>query len=526
MSARSARSTRLVALAVATGTVVVASGLPAMASAHDSSATAKSYAAQTNGFAIKVGLHLPGALSALNIDETIALANGTVQKVLNANGTSSLKGNGTAALFGSSGLLAPVFDALNKVVTVALGGTLQDTKTLLDTSGTPLSNLIAGAVGVVNGKLVPTVDGITQSLLGSTVTSLNVGLAPSLVSQITAALNTVATTLQGVLNQVTSTLVPTVSGLLNQLLGNLPVGSTLTPIVNGLLGTVQSLPTTLASAVTNLINQLQGLLSSVVSVDLIKTNQSVVPDGAGLKAVTTSALGTLKLLGGLVEVDPLQSIATADANGKVGGASASIQKSLLSVHLGNQLQPAIDAVLAAVKQITSSLGVPGLSGVLDTVTSTVDGVTSTLTQQLQGLLNTVNGLLITPLFGTLGTDVKQVASDGTSATAATQGFGLAIPTPAALASLLGAVGSAQKAHASLPDLLDIQIVPASASVEQAQPAAAPAAAPSLPKPKVAAPSPNKKLAYTGAELPITAGVASILLVGAAAATRRRRNAEI
>ena len=80
--------------------------------------------------------------------------------------------------------------------------------------------------------------------------------------------------------------------------------------------------------------------------------------------------------------------------------------------------------------------------------------------------------------------------------------------------------------ASVPDLLDIQIVPASASVEQAQPAAAPAKAPSLPAPKVAAPSPHKKLAYTGAELPITAGVASLLLVGAAAATRRRRNAEI
>jgi len=63
-----------------------------------------------------------------DIDETIALANGTVQKVVNAKGSSSLKGNGTAALFGSSGLLAPVFDALNKVVNVALGGKLQDTR--------------------------------------------------------------------------------------------------------------------------------------------------------------------------------------------------------------------------------------------------------------------------------------------------------------------------------------------------------------------------------------------------------------
>lgn len=526
MSARSARSSRLVALAVATGTVVVASGLPAVAAAHDSSATAKSYAAQTNGFAIKVGLHLPGALSALNIDETIALANGTVQKVLAANGTSTLKGNGTAALFGSSGLLAPVFDALNKVVSVALGGKLEDTQKLLDTSGTALSNLLAGAVGVVNAKLVPVVNGITQSVLGSTVSSLNVGLAPSLVDQVTAALKTVTDTLNGVLSQVTSTLIPTVTGLLNQLLGSLPGTSALLPTVNGLLTTVQNLPSTLTAAVTNLVNQLKGLLSSLVSVDLIKTTQTVVPDGAGLKAVTTSALGTLKLLGGLVEVDPLTSVATADANGKAGGASSSITKSLLAVHLGNQLQPAIDAVLAAVKQITSGLAVPGLTGLLDTVTSTVDGVTSTLTSQLQGLLNTVNGLLISPAFGTLGTDVKTAKADGTSATAATQGFGLAIPLPAALASLLSAVPLAQKSHASVPDLLDIQIVPASASVEQAQPAAAPAKAPSLPAPKVAAPSPHKKLAYTGAELPITAGVASLLLVGAAAATRRRRNAEI
>ncbi|HVU72145.1 MAG TPA: hypothetical protein VHE83_04230 [Mycobacteriales bacterium] len=533
MSARSARSSRLVALAVATGTVVVASGLPAVAASHDSTATAKSYAAQTNGFALKVGLHLPGALSALNIDETIALANGTVQKVVNANGASSLKGNGTAALFGSQGLLAPVFDALNKVVNVALNGKLEDTQKLLDTSGTALSNLLAGAVGVVNAKLVPTVDGITQSVLGSTVSSLNVGIAPSLIDQVKTALNGVETqldtVLSGVLGQAAGALTPVttaVQNLLNQLIQNTPA-STLIPNLQQLVGNLQNLPTILTDAVNNLVDALKGMLGSIVNVDLIKTAQTVVPDGAGLKAVTTSALGTLKLLGGLVEVDPLTSVATADANGKANGASATITKSLLSVHLGNQLQPAIDAVTAALKSITSQLAAPGLTALLDQVVDTVNGATQTLTTQLQNLLNTVNGLLIAPAFGTLGTDVKNVKADGTAATASTQGFGVAIPMPAALASLLSAIPAAQKSHAtSVPDLLDIQIVPASASVEQAQPAAAPAKAPSLPKPKVAAPSPHKKLAYTGAELPITAGVASMLLVGAAAATRRRRHAEI
>lgn len=533
MSARSARSTRLVALAVATGTVVVSSGLPAFAAAHDSTATAKSYAAQTNGFALKVGLHLPGALSALNIDETVALANGTVQKVLAANGASSLKGNGTAALFGSSGLLAPVFDALNKVVTVAIGGKLQDTQTLLDTSGTPLGNLVAGAVGVVNAKLVPVVDGITQSVLGSTVTSLNVGLAPSLVDQVTAALGTVESTLDtalsGVLGTAAGALQPVISqvqGVLNQLIQSTPASS-LIPNLQTVVNNLQNLPGILTTAVNNLVNALKGMLTSIASVDLIKTVQNVVPDGAGLKATTVSSLGTLKLLGGLVEVDPLTSTAVADANGKAGGASATIVKSLLAVHLGNQLQPAINAVTDALKSITAQLGAPGLTDLLNQVVDTVNGATVTLTTQLQDLLNTVNGLLIAPAFGTLGTDVKTAKADGTAATAATQGFGIAIPTPAALASLLGAVGSAQRAHAAaIPDLLDIQIVPASASVEQAQPAAAPAKAPNLPAPKVAAPSPHKKLAYTGAELPITAGVASLLLVGAAAATRRRRNAEI
>jgi hypothetical protein len=515
MSARRVRSTRLVALAVATGTVVVASGMPAMAAAHDTTPAASSYAGKTGGFAIKLGLHLPGALSALNIDETIAVANGVVTK------TTSLVGNGTAQLFQSDGLLSPVFNALNKVVNVAIGGKLEDSQTLGSSGDSPVGSLVAGALGLVSGKLVPVVNGITQSLLQSKVGELNVGLDPSLINSVQTTLTGITGTLNTVLQQVTGTLVPTVTNTLSSLLGGvLGPSNPLNSTVQGLLNTLQSLPDTVTGLVNNLSKALTDILKNgLVSLKLLSTDQQIVPSGAGLKAITTSSLANLSLLGGLLQVDPLKTVATAVASGAPGGASADITKSLLNVHLGNQLQQIIDALTGALKQVTSTLGLPD-------VTSALNGAASGLVDQINTLLNTVNGLVLQPLFGALGSDVKQAAADGTSATAATSGFGIQVPLPAALGTLLGATGaatSAAKAHAAAPlDLLDVQVVPASASVEQIRQSTV-APAPSLPKPKAVAPSPHKKLAYTGAELPITAGVASVLLVGAAAAARRRRS---
>jgi hypothetical protein len=514
------RSTKLVALAVATGTVVVAGSLPATAASGDTAA--KSYVGTTAGYAIQLALNLP----ALTINETIAIANGQVRKTESA----SLSGTATASLFRSSGPTAAVFDALNKSSAATLGGILKSSADLVPATTDPLG-LIKVSAGNVSSQIVPApATSVTQSLTGSKILSLNVGLGGALAGPVQSATTAVTGGLSTVLALLTSTDTdPNNRGVLTKILDAVAAAASsapstpASPVVAGVISAVQNLPTQINSLVGDLTTSINGLTADggLLKIGLIGTDQVVKPNGKGLTAVTTSQIGDLSVLGGLVGIDALKTIATASANGVKGGALADVAKSSLAhVKIGSlaNIQANVDKLEATV----SSLGLDAVNQAL--------GLPSTSTLVTE-LLNQLTGLLAQAgvQVGYLGTDVSKAEADGTSASAATEGIGIRVGLPAALTSALGSVTAPVNAatgfDASKP-LLEIKFVPASASVQQENSPVAPTLASTSRVAHPAGPAPQKKLAYTGTSLPLAAGLGSLLLVGAAVGSRRRRASEI
>lgn len=273
---------------------------------------------------------------------------------------------------------------------------------------------------------------------------------------------------------------------------------------------------------------------SLISVKGLEASHSLSATATQQVSTVRSHLAELSLLGGLVDLQGFDNSLTTFAGGGAGAAKVVAQPNVATVKIAGVLSAVIGP--KGLNVDTSALD-QALRGLLPGGVSTAplqQGITALNTglTQLTDALNT--------LLGTAGVHVtadsvvdKKVAADGSAASAALTGLEIRIDQPAPpsgsalpqamagqshAATSPATASSSAAAPAAATPLLDVRIgaVQASSLVVAAPIAAvlarsAPAAAPA------------QQLAFTGAPLPLTGGIASLLLLGGVCAARRRRD---
>lgn len=545
MSPARTRAVRLSALALATGTVVATAATGATAAA--SSSTPTSYAGNTGSSEVSLALTLPGAstlagqlgnlpvaspigsdgaISASLLEQTGSLQHdGTGKTADVATSTSTLVGGTLGATLTSLQQQSQGSLVLNQTVTSSLKhpGTVTSSpalaqitdnlpaqiKALLDLNVPGLSVTTAASPLATSGKSV--VAGVD---LGKIADAFPAGSLDAL----TAALNAAVTQLQGATTTASGSLgsaLTTLTGQLGGILGGTPLAGLGTTITND--------STDLQTLLTELSNELPGVISniedgSIVSLNGLSTTHDVKTVGAQQISTVSNKLASLSILGGLFTVDGFANSLTTQAGGTAGTAKVIAQPNLAKVTAGTNNE--LSVVLGSISSVSGSVaqlyadtaaGVPGLSSTqIATLTSLLQPVTDGLTT----LTDALNSAL-----GAAGVSIKQdavtqndVAKDGTSAKAALSGLQIVIdplsklPIPA-----LAKKGNA--AAAATPPLLAISVGALDAD-----------SAASVVSPAVAGESDATTgvLAFTGADLPLTAGIATLLIAGSVGLVIRRR----
>jgi len=341
--------------------------------------------------------------------------------------------------------------------------------------------------------------------LGPVVTMLTGALTP-LTDGITTASTALGGALAGVASNVPVITVPGMT-IANPITGA-PI--VIPPIssgsVTGLTGTI----TDLGPDVTALINQLT--TGPLVSLDGVSASQAITPDSTiGTVSTAKANLADIKLLGGLLSISSksggaLSGQVTATATGTPGKASSTASSTLaeVSVNTTGPLGTLLDAAISdqgIVAQIASQTALG----------PTVTGAATTLGTQLQSLISQlVNltgmlGVTVTPSATTQST-----SADGTHAEAHASGILLNLAPP------------------GIGQLLTLRVGAADATADFSRATTTTMTTATVPK-KVTRPrtvaTPVKKLAFTGADLPLTGGLGLLLVGGAALALRRRHPVE-
>jgi hypothetical protein len=476
------RVARLTALALATGTLVAAGAGSAAAATTPTSKLTNQIQALGNGQVIHIRVALPVAVPGVGqiIDQYIGMTDGTVTTVTNLGA----KSVGTIG----KGAVPLVSDLLDGAAISDLSGKTSDSVSLVDQDNLAGLGLTLKALVAKSNVAKPTVDGVI-SHSESTVASVKLGTLtlPALGK------TDLTTTLTNTLNQVTGTVqdtTGTIGGVVNTAIGTLnaatnnaaapvsaPVAaaiSTVTTALDTLLATIQSTITSLTSG------------TGLVDLGIMKSEQTITRKGLSVTSDVKNSLAGLSLLGGLVSVDALSSEAQATSGGKPGTASVLHTPGVLTVKVADALTLKIGKTI----ELAGSLG-SALPAELQTT------VNSTLATVL-GLLRDTLGLDFQP-----GSAVESISKDGTSA-ATTVSAAKLILNPPVIASLLP---KGEK-------LITVELVGAQAAVGNKL--RAQAAVPATPVTKAALPR-------TGANLPLTAGIATGLM-GLAFVARRRRMA--
>lgn len=470
---------RLTALAVATGTLVVAGGVaPAVAAAPESRMTASG-----TGSALKITINLPSQLAATplgaHIEQTISLADGNVSTLAGPlASTTALLGKGNTPVL--SGLLA-------RSTSAALTGQREQSdegfsidQLGLKASVLPLISKVADPAQ--DGVLAHSTSGVARlSLSGLALPQLDALTAPVAdVLDTAVALPTSTGDAAGTVGSVGST----VTGAIDTL--NKAAADTGAPLPAPVQELVDSVVTTLTDTLTDLTGTVDLLAdaSDIVSLDSVISEQTISRKGSAVTSTVGNTIKNVNVLNGLVSIGAIESTATAVAGGKPGTGSASTKPVVLDVSLAN----------GALSALIDDKG-------LDLGGDLAAGLPVDLAAPVNQALETVNGLLA----DTIGLDVKigksatSVAPDGTASAAAVDVTTVTV-NPPVIADLLGA---GEK-------FLTLQLVSANAAVGS-QLVAAPVAAPTTPV----------SLPRTGGDLPLTGAVATFL-VGAALVVRRRR----
>jgi hypothetical protein len=406
---RKRRGVALGALALASTTTLAAVVAASPAAAASTSHTAPAYyAGQAQGNALGLSIDLPVKLPLLPNPLSLNLIhlNGkTVHDPLHLAGNTSAISNATASLITGSlvdTLQNTLHVNLNRTAQVALDGLAHQETSLLDIPAKPLADL---SIGDLVANLVKSTNATSS---GAHTIQANIASGNDLLG---------ASTVTQIQNLIDSTkLTDTLQGTVNQVLSTLQKVTATTPVVGDAVDTVTNTVNAVLAKVTNLVNNLG--TTPLVSISIHDTNQQVTPFASGVKSSSSMGLVDVNVLGGLLSIDGFHNSATAFANGKAGGAHASVSGAQPLIKIN-----AADALCAQVSGDGVSLcNVDGL-GLPASITSQVNGLLKTLSSEINQITSKI--LSGVPLISeTKGS--THVSEDGKSATATAPSYNISV----------------------------------------------------------------------------------------------------
>jgi hypothetical protein len=387
---RTGRAGRLTALALATGTIVAASGGVAGASADT-----RQLQASGDGSALKITINLPEAAAAVlgtsTLVQTISLTDGKISTV-------GLPSAASTALLGT-GTVPAVSELLNRSTRAILGGKLEDSSPGfgVDQGGVhvsvlPLSSKVADPSAATNALLAKSSSAVAHLGISAPLSAVTSVTAP-----VTAALDGALSTAGSGTATTTGTVASTVHGAIDQL--NAATNNSAAPVTTQVQTAVDGAVATLNNTLAGLTATLTGLSSAtnLVSLDSLTSDQAITRKG---DAVTSSVVNTVKninVLNGLVKVAAVTSEAAATAGGTPGTAKATTNAPVFKVDIAN------GALTALLDQ--NGLNVGGTVG---------SALPADLQNTVNGALNSVNGLLneVAGVDVALGKGLTRTAPDG------------------------------------------------------------------------------------------------------------------
>lgn len=481
MARSDGRGVRLAALALASGTLVMAGAGGAAAATPGT----QQFTALAGGSALELKVYLPADVPGLTVNHLLDI------KISLTNGTATLNGvtraiSTTANLANTSSTL--LNGVLDKSTAASLGGATSQQTSVMGPQALPLSlgtvavGPVSSAIGALTGADL--IGKSSSQLVGLTLVPTGIPGATAVTAPLTSTVSQAVSTVNGTVGTLTTA----VNGAVNQL--NSAAQGAATPAVTA----VQSVESGLTSALSSVQTTLANLSAAPALVTLTGVTQAhdMTRAGNAISAASSASIADLNVLGGLVSLQGLQSAVTATAGGTPGSAAVNFPA-----------QPVLHLSVAngALSFLVDATGIH-LQGALSAIPSSLQNTVNGALGDLNGLLDTVAGVHVT-----YGKGTSSVSPDGTAATGAVSATTLTVD-PAVLHTA-GLIPAGQP-------FMTVSFVPVNASVaDRLVPAAV--------TPAVVITTPVHRLAYTGAELPLTAAVASAL-VGAAAVLRRRRRA--
>ena len=471
------RGTAVLALAMASG-VTLAATTPA--GAATSSAPAY-YQGVTSANVLSVALNLPVALPATPLGTipqhlAVNLIGVTGSAVHNTLATGAKTTSKATAMLASGNLTDTLH--LSKTITATLDGVRSATSDGLNIDAAQTDGLLGLNVGPLRAAVANLSNASSAKLINANVLNLGSllgaksnGASTQLVQAVQNNVSQVQSTVQNTLNSVVSQ----VGAAAQQVAGS--QGAAVVDQVQQAVQTVQDKVNTVINQVLNTGN------TSVLKLQTLNATQNIAPAGSAAQATADSLLTNLDLLNGLVTVNGFESTATAIANGKAGGASATFSGHRPIVAVGTPV------LTAALDENGLSLG--DVAGLPSTV---ADSVNSALAQ-LQAVLNTVLGALGVHLNYVPGHVNKVDTVGGKYAAATGPEYDVVVTNPLDAKNAIAVVGLGHGTTAS------VSAAQATRHVD-------------LPNPQ------QGKLPHTGANLPLIAGGGLALLLGAAYLRRR------
>lgn len=472
MTKNNSRGARLTALALATGTLVVAATGTAGA---DPVRVPDVFGGTARGTSIHLEINLPQAVNLpvlgniTSLVQDISFTEGNTAKGVAPKATSVAK-----AVLGNGNVVV-LSDLLGKSVTSSLDGKSSANDSILSQD----LGLLKVGVGQITSSVAPdTATSALTSASSSSLASLRVGLSAlpadlPLKTQLTDVVGTLNNTVDGAQSTVGSA-VDNALSVLDQ-----AAQGAAAPVVQQVQAVKQTL--------TTLLDSLQSTLGSLsadsdlVRLSLLESTENITRAGSMVTAKAVSSVGGLDILSGLVHVDAVKTESFSSANGTKGAAAADTLTTILGLKVADVLD----------LKLTSD----GLEG-----TVLGNQLPAEAQDAVQTVISTVNGVLATAGVQIInGKTEKSVDPSGKFASSSSEGVGIVVnPLKAA------------------KPLVAVQLVPAGTAVNAA-------ITPQSKVPAVKTPDVEHPLARTGANLPLFAVFGTALT--AVALYRRRRTVE-
>ncbi|HVF04370.1 MAG TPA: hypothetical protein VNA20_05995 [Frankiaceae bacterium] len=480
MAKYNSRGARLTALALATGTLVVA-GTGQAGAAPIPVPTV--FGGEAAGAAIHLEINLPvpvaipGVGDLTKIVQDISLVDGSTEK-----GVQPVTKSVATAVLGDGSI-----KALNDILGLRVQSSLDGQSSASDALVSQNLGIIKLGAGEITSSVLP--DSATSGLTSSSTSQLlgleiGLGALPAdlpLKADLDGALDTVAETVDGTVGSVSEAVDSALAVLDEASQGaTAPVVAQVEAVKQELVNLLDSLTDTVANLDAN---------TNLVELGLLKSTEHITRAGSMVTAKATSEVVGLKVLGDLVTLDGVKTESVSSANGSKGAAAADTLTTILGLKVGEVLD----------LKLTSE----GLEG-----TIAGNALPDVAKDAIQDVITAVNGVLAAAGVQIINGQTDSVVDpDGKFARSSSEGVGIVVNPLKAAAPLV-----------------KIQLVPAGTAVNAAH---VPTVKPPVVKPPAVNPPPARPdapLARTGVELPLFA-VFGTGLAGLAMVARRRRTVE-